>query len=72
MTGVSDEFRDAAIEDYVVFILQLGWAPSEIYYARVDEIKGLEVWRDMFSKELNTGLLATLIDEQCLGAQSSR
>jgi len=27
-------------------------APSEIYRGQVDEIEGLDVWRDMFSKEL--------------------
>lgn len=52
-TEVSDKFRKYAIENYVVFILQLGWAPSEIYYGHVDTIKGLEAWRDIFLKELN-------------------
>ncbi len=52
MTGVSDRFRDAAIEGYIVFALQLGWAPSEIYYGSAGEINGLEVWRDMLLKEL--------------------
>ena len=52
-TGVSDRFRNEAIENYVVFILQLGWAPSEIYYGPVDTTKGLEAWRDMFLNELN-------------------
>jgi hypothetical protein len=51
-TGVSDRFRDATIQSYVVFILQLGWAPSEIYHGHVDEIKGLALWRDMFTEEL--------------------
>jgi hypothetical protein len=51
-TEVSENFPNAAIENYVVFILQLGWAPSEIYYGHVDEIERIEVWRDMFSKEL--------------------
>jgi hypothetical protein len=53
-TGVSDRFRKNAIEDYVVFILQLGWAPSEIYHHHVDRIEGLEEWRDLFVKELKT------------------
>ena len=51
-TGVSDKFRKSTIKDYAVFILQLGWAPSEIYHHHVDTIKGLEAWRDMFLKEL--------------------
>jgi hypothetical protein len=49
---VSDNFRNDAIEDYLVFVLQLGWAPSEIYSGQVDTIKGLDAWRDMFLKEL--------------------
>jgi len=51
-TEVSERFRKAAIEDYLVFVLELGWSPSEIYYHHVDRIEGLEVWRDLFVKEL--------------------
>jgi hypothetical protein len=52
-TGVSEKFRNDAIEDYLVFILQLGWAPTEIYHdGRWDTIKGLDAWRDMFLKEV--------------------
>ncbi len=35
-----------------MLLLQLGWAPSELYYGHVDTIKGLDAWRDMFLKEL--------------------
>jgi hypothetical protein len=51
-TGVSDRFRNYWIEGYLVFVLELGWAPSEIYHQHADQIEGLEVWRNMFVKEL--------------------
>jgi cold shock CspA family protein len=37
-----------------------------------DTIRGLEVWRDMFSKELKHWFGGTMTDKVCLGAQSSR
>jgi hypothetical protein len=66
-TGVSDRFRNEAIKDYVVFILQLGWAPSEIYYGNVDTINGLEAWRDMFLKELKDFFAGFADERRVLG-----
>lgn len=68
MTEVSDKFRDAAIEDYVVFILQLGWAPSEIYHGHVNTIKGLEAWQDLFLKELKRSFAGFADRRKVLGA----
>ncbi|HEY2234334.1 MAG TPA: hypothetical protein VGK01_12750 [Candidatus Angelobacter sp.] len=50
---VGPNFRDDLIREYLKFILELGWAPSEVYYGLSGNgIKGLEVWRDLFAEEL--------------------
>ena len=37
---------------WLVFILEPGWQPSEIYSGPADEVEGLDAWRDVFMKEL--------------------
>ncbi len=50
---VAPEFLQRVIRQYLVFVLQLGWEPSEIYLGPVGaNIKELEAWRDLFLKEL--------------------
>lgn len=50
---VSPSFRDDLIREYLKFILELGWAPREVYYGPSGNgVKGLEVWRDLFAEEL--------------------
>jgi hypothetical protein len=51
-TEVSDRFRKTAVKEFLVFVLELGWSPSEIYHHHVDRVEGLEVWRDLFVTEL--------------------
>ena len=45
---VSEDFRPVVIEGYLVFILELGWQPSEVYSAPADEVEGLDVWCRIF------------------------
>jgi hypothetical protein len=50
---VSPEFRNGVIREYMLFVLALGWQPSEIYLGPgVDAVEGLDVWRDLFLTEL--------------------
>lgn len=49
---VAPDFRDCMIEQYLVFILKLGWEPSEVCLGLADGADGLQVWRDLFLKEL--------------------
>lgn len=50
---VSPSFRDSIIQQYLKFILELGWAPSEVYHGPgANGVQGLEVWRDLFAAEL--------------------
>jgi hypothetical protein len=50
---VGPDFRKSIIQDYLVFILKLGWQPSEIFLGPVgDNVDGLDVWRDLFCVEL--------------------
>jgi len=50
---VGPEFRKHVIEQYLLFVLALGWQPSEIYVGPVgDKVEGLHVWRDLFLSEL--------------------
>jgi hypothetical protein len=50
---VSSTFRDSIIQEYLKFILELGWAPSEVYHGPgANGVQGLEVWRDLFAAEL--------------------
>lgn len=46
---VSEEFRSHIIKQYLLFVLALGWQPSEIS-PRLggNNVEGLDVWRDMF------------------------
>ncbi|MGA8153316.1 MAG: hypothetical protein WB952_20360 [Terriglobales bacterium] len=49
---VTPEFRTRIIEQYLVFMLKLGWQASEIYFGPVGNVEGLHVWRDLFLREL--------------------
>jgi hypothetical protein len=50
---VSPTFRDSIIREYLKFILELGWGPSEVYHGPgATGVQGLEVWRDLFAEEL--------------------
>jgi len=50
---VSPSFRDSIIQEYLKFVLELGWAPSEVYHGPgANGVQGLEVWRDLFAEEL--------------------
>jgi hypothetical protein len=46
---VSEEFRNHVIEQYLVFMLALGWEPGEIYSGSAgNDVQGLDVWRELF------------------------
>jgi hypothetical protein len=50
---VSRQFRNDVIEQYLLFILALGWGPSEAYVRPVEvNVEQLHVWRDLFLGEL--------------------
>lgn len=50
---VAPKFRDCIIKEYLVFILKLGWQANEVCFDLADDgADGLEVWRDLFLKEL--------------------
>jgi hypothetical protein len=50
---VTSKFRNRIIERYLVFVLTLSWAPSEIWLsASSADSQGLAAWRDLFSDEL--------------------
>ncbi len=49
---VAPEFRSEIIRDYLAFILELGWQPSEIYFGSTGNVEGLDAWRDLFLVEL--------------------
>ncbi len=50
---VSDSFRLRFIQEYLLFVLSLGWQPSEVIYAPTPtSINGLTPWRDLFLNEL--------------------
>lgn len=48
---VSQSFRDHVIKQYLLFMLALGWEPSEVYFGHVGS-EGLQAWRDLFMSEL--------------------
>ena len=49
---VARGFRNRIIEEYLVFTLELGWGPSEIYCGPMQDAEGLDIWRDLFLEEL--------------------
>lgn len=49
---VSPDFRKYVIEQYLLFILALGWGPSEVGTGIENSTVGLDVWRDLFLHEL--------------------
>jgi hypothetical protein len=56
---VATEFRNYIIKEYLVFVLKLGWQPSEIYFGPVGNVQGLNVWRDLFLSELKARLVTS-------------
>jgi hypothetical protein len=55
----SPQFRNGVIQSYLLFMLALGWGPSEIYVgAGRGAVGGLDAWRDLFLRELNTRFAA--------------
>lgn len=63
--NVSDRFRDEIIEDYLNFILQLGFAPQEIFF---QDIKGVsfDEWRDIFVEQIKERFASVNNDKSCL------
>ena len=54
---VSPQFRDAIVRRYLEFVLALGWQPSEIFHAPInDPIEGLLDWRDRYVEQLAQSL----------------
>jgi hypothetical protein len=50
---VSLSFRNEIIKRYLLFVLALGWEPSEIYHGSSGHnLEELKVWRDLFLREL--------------------
>ena len=50
---VGPQFRSQVIREYMLFVLALGWQPSEIYLGPgAEAVEGLEAWRDLFLSEL--------------------
>jgi hypothetical protein len=50
---VSPEFRKYTIKQYLLFVLALGWGPSEIYLGSSrGHVAGLDTWRDLFLGQL--------------------
>lgn len=47
---VSPQFRNDIIEQYLLFVLALGWQPSELGVG--NDVEGLKVWRELFLSEL--------------------
>lgn len=76
---VGDRFRDDLIEAYLVFILQLGWAPQDIYHQNPSgTIAGLQEWLDLLTNKIRErfggrqkeeDLLATIISKLDIGKQ---
>ena len=57
---VTPQFRSRIIEQYLVFILNLGWEPSEVHLgASRANSQGLEVWRDLFASELKARFIGS-------------
>jgi len=49
---VSPSFRKSLIRRYLVFVLELGWGPGEVYHGSAGNVQGLDAWRDLFAEEL--------------------
>ncbi len=50
---VSARFRNHMIKSYLMFVLEIGWEPSQLHLGwAVGEVQGLQVWRDLFMEEL--------------------
>jgi hypothetical protein len=57
---VSPEFRNHIVEQYLVFMLKLGWQSSEIYFGSAgNNVQGLDIWRDLFLRELQNRFMPT-------------
>jgi hypothetical protein len=41
------------MEQYLLFVLELGWEPSEVFFGPLGNgVEGLQIWRDLFLREL--------------------
>jgi len=49
---VSPEFRSSLIQEYLKFVLELGWEPSEVCFGLDRDAAGLGAWRDLFLRKL--------------------
>jgi hypothetical protein len=63
---VSQDFRKYVIEQYLLFILALGWGPSEVGPGVRNDTTGLDVWRDLFVSELQRRFLGNPSSKQVL------
>jgi hypothetical protein len=50
--SVSARFRASAISQYLEFVLQLGWQPTDVFFKPFVETEPLCEWRDLFASEL--------------------
>jgi len=63
---VSPDFRKSIIKQYLLFILALGWGPSEVGPGVRNDTKGLDIWRDLFVNELQRRFLGNSRGKQVL------
>jgi hypothetical protein len=62
---VAPKFRNHVIEQYLLFVLALAWAPSEIYSGPVgDDVEGIHHWRDLFLRELQARFVSASFRER--------
>jgi hypothetical protein len=62
---VSPEFCTNVIEQYLLFVLALGWEPGEIYVGSMGrDVEGLDAWRDLFANELKRCFVSGKPQEQ--------
>jgi hypothetical protein len=63
---VSPDFRRNIIEQYLLFILALGWGPSEAGAGIENSTEGLDAWRDLFVCELQHDFAGNASGKQVL------
>jgi hypothetical protein len=51
---VAPEFRTSIIEQYLLFVLKLGWEPRSVCFGGIGAVEDLTVWRDVFLNELRS------------------
>jgi hypothetical protein len=66
---VSPAFRNQLIKEYLLFVLALGWEPSEIFHVSIGKgSSGFDVWRDLFVKELQDRFVGESVRKKALKA----